>query len=114
MTDKPRITQLCVAGSEVVSGKIEVEASPISAPTIIDSQVSPRVFVAGHGSDVELVQSVCNVQRSEIKGAQIEADFGSAEVPVDAKNGHKSEVADLDYTSLELDVDKVTRMCSTY
>ncbi|GAA0173932.1 hypothetical protein LIER_41625 [Lithospermum erythrorhizon] len=109
MTDKPRITELCVAGSEVVSGKIEVEASPISAPTIIDSQVSPGIFSSEQDSDLELVQSVCNVQRSEIKLAQIEADFGPAKVPVDAENGHTSEVAELDYIGLELDVNKVTQ-----
>ncbi|GAA0165327.1 hypothetical protein LIER_20761 [Lithospermum erythrorhizon] len=108
MTDKPRITELCVAGSEVVSGKIEVEASPISTPTIINSQVSPGVFAAEQDSDLELVQSVCNVQRSETKGAQIEADFGPAKVPVDAENGHTSEVAELDYIGLKLDVIKVT------
>ncbi|GAA0150891.1 hypothetical protein LIER_09729 [Lithospermum erythrorhizon] len=35
--------------------------------------------------------------------------FGIAEVSVDAENGHKSEVEELDYTVLDPHVDKVTQ-----
>ncbi|GAA0184762.1 hypothetical protein LIER_32050 [Lithospermum erythrorhizon] len=73
-------------------------------------------FEANHGDRLSFVhrspEGCCRCSHlilSETKGAQIEADFGLAQVSVDAKNGHKYEVAELDYTGLELDVDKVTQ-----
>ncbi|GAA0158984.1 hypothetical protein LIER_15875 [Lithospermum erythrorhizon] len=92
-------------------GAVQVEASEQIAATLdqpIPKPTRPGVFAAKQGTNLDLVPGASYVPRSESQGAQIEADFGGAEVYVGAGMGNTSEVEEVQVTILGVGINTLT------